>query len=70
MMSKQAYLTDKGTHNLSHVMFFVPTTDAAAWGANSATSPVGLLQQDAIANITTFIVAVGTWSDGSAAPVM
>ena len=70
MMSKQAYLTDRGTHNLSHVMFFVPTTDAAAWGANSAISPIGLLQQDAIADITTFIIAVRTWSDGSPAPAM
>lgn len=70
MMSKQAYLTDRGSHNLSHVMFFVPSTDAANWGANSARSPVGLLQQDPIAGITTFIISVGTWSDGTTAPPM
>ncbi len=68
MQSKEAYLTDRGTHNLSHVMFFVPTTDPDSWGANSALGPVGLLQQDAIAQITTFIVAVGTWSDGTPVP--
>jgi len=66
MMSKQAYLTDRVPHNLSHVMFFVPTTDPATWGANSAIAPVGLIQQDPIANITTFLVVVGTWSDGTA----
>ncbi len=65
MMSKDAYLTDNGSHNLSHVMFFVPTTNAESWGAKSAISPVGLLQQDPIAEITTFIVAVATWSDGT-----
>jgi len=68
MMSKQAYLTDRTPHNLSHVMFFVPTTDPASWGANSALAPVGLLQQDPIADITTFIIAVGVWSDGTAVP--
>ena len=68
MMSKQAYLTDRVPHNLSHVMFFVPTTDPATWGANSALAPIGLLQQDAIANITTFIIRVGTWSDGTVIP--
>ena len=68
MMSKQAYLTDRMPHNLSHVMFFVPTTDPATWGANSALAPIGLLQQDAIANITTFIIHLGTWSDGTAVP--
>jgi hypothetical protein len=67
MMSKQGYLTDQVPHNLSHVMFFVPTTDPATWGANSPLAPVGLLQQDAIANITTFLIPVGTWSDGTAA---
>jgi hypothetical protein len=65
MMSKQAYLTDRNPHNLSHVMFFVPTTDPDTWGVKSALSPVGLIQQDSIAHITTFLVVVGTWSDGT-----
>jgi hypothetical protein len=68
MMSKQAYLTDRGSHNLSHIMFFVPTTDPANWGANSAQSPIALLQQDSIAEITTFIIPVNHWSDGTPAP--
>ena len=66
MMSKQAYLTDRAPHNLAHLMFFVPGTDPANWGANSAQSPVALLQQDSIADITTFIIPVGQWSDGTA----
>jgi hypothetical protein len=68
MMSKQAYLTDRVPHNLAHVMFFVPTTDPATWAANSAIAPIALLQQDPIADITTFGVLVGTWSDGTAVP--
>lgn len=68
MMSKQAYLTDRGPHNLSHIMFFVPTTDPANWGANSAQSPVGLLQQDSIGEITTFMIPANHWSDGTPAP--
>jgi hypothetical protein len=68
MMSKQAYLTDRVPHSLSHVMFFVPSTDPANWGANSAQSPVALLQQDSIADITTFMIPVGQWSDGTAIP--
>jgi hypothetical protein len=68
MMSKQAYLTDRAPHSLSHVMFFVPSTDPANWGANSAQSPVALLQQDSIADITTFMIPVGQWSDGTAIP--
>jgi hypothetical protein len=70
MMSKQAYLTDQDDHNVAHIMFFVPSTDPATWGANAAQSPVLLLQQDRIAEITTFMIPVGRWSDGTAAPYM
>ncbi len=70
MMSKQAYLTDRGDHNLAHVMFFVPRTDPASWGANVSRSPIILLQQDPIAPITLFAIPVGRWSDGTAAPYM
>ncbi len=70
MMSKQAYLTDQDDHNVAHIMFFVPSTDPATWGANASQSPVLLLQQDPIAEITTFMIPVGRWSDGTAAPYM
>src|ERR1700689_3473052 len=32
MMSKDAYLTDKGGHNMAHLMFYMPL--GTAWGAN------------------------------------
>ena len=74
MMSRQAYLSDKGitadgAHSLAHVMFFIPSTDAETWGANSAQSPMILLQQNAESPTTVFIVAVGKWSDGTPAPL-
>ena len=74
MMSKQAYLSDKGitadgAHTIAHVMFFIPTTDAESWGANSAQSPMILLQQSPESPTTVFIVAVGKWSDGTPAPL-
>jgi len=65
MMSKQAYLTDAGSHNLCHVMFMTPTTDPANWGAGASDSPIVLLGQDSIAAITTFLIPVGQWSDGT-----
>jgi len=74
MMSKQAYLTDAGitqdgAHSLAHVMFFIPSTDAESWGANSPQSPIALLQQTPESPTTVFIVAVGKWSDGTPAPI-
>jgi len=74
MMSKQAYLTDAGitqdgAHSLAHVMFFIPSTDAESWGANSPQSPIALLQQAPESPTTVFIVAVGKWSDGTPAPI-
>jgi len=32
MMSKEAYLTDQGSHNVAHLMFFVP--EGMPWGEN------------------------------------
>jgi hypothetical protein len=39
MLSKQQYLGDSATHWHPHLMFFVPQTDAATWGANLARLP-------------------------------
>ena len=68
MMSKNAYLNDQGSHDLSHLMFELPRMDAAAWGADLADSPVLAGSQDGPEPMTEFIVAVGKWSDGTAAP--
>ena len=71
MMSKDAYLTDGGAHNLAHLMFYAPPLDGEAWGADLPKSPVMLIPQFKDAQpIDVFIVSVGKWSDGSAAPVM
>lgn len=71
MMSKGAYLTDHGDHNLAHLMFYTPSLDGKDWGADLPKSPVMLNPQFKGAQpIDVFVVPVGTWSDGTAAPVM
>jgi hypothetical protein len=71
MMSKDAYLTDSDDHNVAHLMFYAPPLDGKAWGADLPKSPVMLNPQfKGTQPIDVFIVPVGRWSDGSAAPVM
>jgi hypothetical protein len=71
MMSKGAYLTDRGDHNLAHLMFYAPASDGTAWGADLPNSPVMLNPQfKGTEPINVFVVPVGRWSDGTAAPVM
>ena len=73
MMSKDQYLTDAGGHRwMAHLMFYTPLMDGAAWGADLPKSPVMLNPQfrGAPEPIDVFMVPVGRWSDGSAAPVM
>jgi hypothetical protein len=64
MLSKEAYLTDRGDHNMAHVMFELPRIDAAAWGADLADSPIFSVSFDP-APMTEFNVPMGQWSDGS-----
>ena len=71
MMSKGGYLTDRGDHNLAHLMFYAPALDGKDWGADLPKSPVMLNPQfKGSEPIDVFVVPVGTWSDGTAAPVM
>jgi len=71
MLSKGAYLSDRGDHNVAHLMFYAPPLDGKAWGADLPKSPVMLIPQfRGVQPIDVFIVPVGKWSDGSAAPVM
>jgi hypothetical protein len=65
MLSKQQYLGDSATHWHPHLMFFVPQTDAASWGAGLPGSPV-LVGDDPEDRLTIFMVPVGKWSDGTA----
>lgn len=71
MMSKRAYLTDRGDHNLAHLMFYTPALDGKEWGADVPKSPVMLNPQFiGVQPIDVFVVGVNTWSDGTAAPAM
>lgn len=71
MMSKEAYLTDNGGHNVAHLMFYTSSLDASVWGADLPKSPVVLIPQfKGVQPINVFIVPVGRWSDGTSAPVM
>jgi hypothetical protein len=78
MMSKDAYLTDVGGHNMAHLMFYTPLMDAAVWGANPIddsnhvsfkfpNSPIFLTPQflGDPESMNNFIVPVGVWSDGT-----
>ena len=72
MLSKMGNLGDSNGHWYPHLMFHIPTTAEASWGANSARSPV--LFNDEFRDVpepeTIFMVPVAYWSDGSAAPHM
>ena len=78
MMSKSAYLTDEGGHNLAHLMFFSGVADAKDWGSGAAGSPVVSApywffsskepsQMKGLPPILVFLVVVADWSDGTPA---
>ncbi len=67
MMSKQQYFGVKYGNADPHLMFWFPKTDDMAWGAGLPGSPV-YVHQDSPDPITTFIISVSKWSDGTAAP--
>jgi hypothetical protein len=71
MLSKGGYLGDEVGHWHPHLMFHVPKTDAANWGANLPYSPVELdtAHRDVPEPETIFLVPVGNWSDGTSAHV-
>ena len=66
MMSKQGYGGDTVKHWPSHLMFYFPQTDPATWGAGLPGSPV-IGMSDAQEHVTTFVIAVQRWSDGTEA---
>lgn len=69
MMSKDAFFGDAGGHWHPHLMFHVPTANAASWGANVPDSPVLLNDEflDELEPETIFMVPVDHWSDGTSA---
>lgn len=69
MLSKQQYLNDRGMSWHPHLMFFVAGDAEKSWGGNLPGSPV-LASDDPEERVTIFLVWVGQWSDGTAAPAM
>ena len=69
MLSKQGYLSDQDGHWRPHLMFFVPTTNPEAWGANLPGSPL-LAGKNSTEQLTVFLLPVEKWSDGTPGPAM
>jgi len=69
MMAKSSYLGDKVGHWHPHLMFYGSRSDGTEWGADAEHSPVFLNPQfqGAPEPLTTYIVVVSNWSDGSPA---
>jgi hypothetical protein len=67
MMSKQGYLNDRDGHWHPHLMFFVPPTEAATWGANLPGSAI-VAADVAEDRLTVILIPVAKWSDGTADP--
>jgi len=65
MLSKQGYVSDDDGHWHPHLMFFVSGTGPASWGAELPGSPIMALD-DSWQHLTTFLVLVREWSDGTA----
>ena len=64
MLSKQAYVSDEAGHWHPHLMFFVPSAQTMLWGADAAGSPI-ISGPDPKEGMTTFMVPVKAWSDGT-----
>lgn len=67
MMSKEEYLNDQAHNWHPHVMFYAAGDVAKSWGANLPGSPV-IAANDPQSHVTTFVVVVRHWSDGTPGP--
>ena len=68
MLSKNGYVSDNpGGPWLPHVMLFVPSGQAAVWGAGLEGSPV-LGKDGSPIEPTVLFIPVRSWSDGTPAP--
>jgi len=72
MMSRAGHLSDAIGHYVPHLMFYFSLTDKSSWGADLPDSPVTMNPQfqGGPEPITEFVIPVGKWSDGTAAPAM
>lgn len=64
MMSKEGYGGDSVEHWPPHLMFYFSHTDPGIWGADLPGSPI-LGFGDPREHVTTFVIAVPRWSDGT-----
>ena len=64
MMSRQGNLGRGVGHWHPHLMFFVPMAMSKSWGANLPGSPV-IAGDDAPDRLTSFMIPVARWSDGT-----
>jgi hypothetical protein len=67
MMSKESHLNDQAGHWVPHLMFHIPKTDGASWGANLDHSPVLMDTRSIPEPETIFYVPLDKWSDGTPA---
>jgi hypothetical protein len=68
MLSKEGYVSDDAAGPwLPHLMFFVRSGGASAWGAGLAGSPIIGVNGSPL-EPTVLLIPVRRWSDGSAAP--
>ncbi len=67
MLSRQQYLNDAAGAWRPHLMFHVPTTGAAAWGANQPGSPImtDTSHTSGPEPETIFMMVAAKWSDGT-----
>ncbi len=64
MLSRQGYLSTRDGHWHPHLMFFLSSTDPAAWAANLPGSPIFAFN-DSWEHLTIFLIPVRQWSDGT-----
>src|SRR5262249_6238671 len=64
MLSKQGNLSGSDGHWHPHLMFFYSQTDPATWGVGQPGSPIFAFN-DTWEHMTTFMVPVRQWSDGT-----
>jgi len=67
MMSSQTYFGPTYGKGAPHLMFYLPKTDSMAWGGGLPGSPV-IVHQDSPEPITTFVIPLSKYSDGTDAP--
>jgi hypothetical protein len=76
MMGKGSYLTDAGSHNGPHLMFFMPFAEPAPWGSDLPGSPVASggywsgfatppMDAGGLPPMRVFIIPMAKWSDGA-----